>query len=451
MAAERSNSEILLGLDSKAAQIFTEGKKAPVKVGSGFTLPPGINNGVAQLVRIGFEIHKEGKSQGKPYLFATGIVKKPLEFGGESLVGRQTKIIPVTLAEVGKKTFADQVIKAMNYFKLLFGEQAVANLTTLSQLGTLADAVMKSPKKPYFMFRTWIGKRQVSVQRGGMWFAHEETSPGVIGKQVSMKGYKSVDELKVDFEFLDRDPMVNEEWGKAVDFTEAPSNPVNPAMVRSSVPPPTSVSVSVPATPPSANTNGVTQPTTPVMPLPPGVDEEAATEQANEIPNDEEESSSHSSQDFDEFGDLDSRTERAVKGSEEDRDYLTQKAIEAGYTNDEIEETKTWYEVRSMIENPRNVDEEIPSSSVDNEGEQENDSSDKEDGEPVEAYIPKKGDTCGMRLWSKKDKSYTGDVVPVKITTVNAKDEVVNCTRLDTKPAEKLTAVPFSAFVATEE
>lgn len=77
----QKKSSVLAKFGPQLNQAVAEHSADPVEYGP-VNLPPGINNGVAQLERAYFDVYKTGDNTGKPYFRASGVVIEPAEHAG---------------------------------------------------------------------------------------------------------------------------------------------------------------------------------------------------------------------------------------------------------------------------------------------------------------------------------------------------------------------------------
>lgn len=126
-------------------------------------LPPGINNGVAQLSECYFDIYKSGPSKDEYYFRAVGVVQSPetvIVDGGEMVVrGLTTSImIPVcdTTTQAGKVTTQEEhVAEILNEMRKLGGDEFTKGAKG-TDLEALAATLAKA--KPFFKFTTSVRK-----------------------------------------------------------------------------------------------------------------------------------------------------------------------------------------------------------------------------------------------------------------------------------------------------
>jgi hypothetical protein len=321
-----------LGMQLKTA--FEAHKNDEITLMGGGDLPP-INGGVAQLVECKFDVIKEGKEgAGNYFFFARGIVIEPKEVPGfGSVEGMGTSIIE-TIADTpnkGRKTIGEHIAWVMNEMRKLGIDTADPNFT----YDRLEDtAALLKELRPYFRFRTWVGKRQEVMQKGNGWW-------------VDTKGpYASKEAAEKANPFAGKEPRVTHDWrgvildyvppeaGAAVDDqTQAPGPKTGTATANGQATQRTAAAQpSVRQTaPPATRTR-----TTTVAPPPPVV----------EVPPLE--------------GDLDSLVNRSNEGDLEAQGELMRMAGEAGWPEDDITGAASWEDVLKMVLEPKEGTEELP-------------------------------------------------------------------------------------------
>lgn len=151
---------------NKAHQQF---KGAPTEYDTGGSLPAGIDNGVAQLVDMKFDLYKSGDNKGKPFFSASGVVVSPTHVGGQKIEGRRTYIREPLCATPNKsrKTFADHWGWIRNEISKFLGDGEIDKLKNPAEEieNVIIPALLK--QKPYFQFRTWKGTKQTTGPYAG--------------------------------------------------------------------------------------------------------------------------------------------------------------------------------------------------------------------------------------------------------------------------------------------
>lgn len=154
MAAQRSQSSGSVLAKVKAAINPLAKKHAEDDVDYGFQpLPGGIRNGIARLTDAYFDVYKEGKNQGQPYLRMVGVVVEPETHEGERVRDLQTTLM-VGICPRGEgdkaRTLEDAVVEVQNELKKL-GADPSSIEDTDSWEATVKQLVEDGP---YFYFST---------------------------------------------------------------------------------------------------------------------------------------------------------------------------------------------------------------------------------------------------------------------------------------------------------
>lgn len=144
-------------------------------------LPAGIVGGIAQLVRCGFDVVKEGKKDaGKVYFTAQGLVCTPKEFQGQIIAGLRTMVTePMYPTPTrARKTVPEHVRWIANQLRLLGLETADMEADDVEAACAALEA-----DGPCFKFRTYKMPKNTSGP------------------------------------YKDRDPMTRHDWGEWCEFT----------------------------------------------------------------------------------------------------------------------------------------------------------------------------------------------------------------------------------------
>lgn len=172
MVANVQKSGLLAKISQRAKQANAEVAKTPINYGNP-TLPPGINNGIAQLDRAWLGEYKEGDLKGQVFFMAMGSTRLPTHHDGVSVLGMKTTIGPIPLCDTPnastKKDFKshyndmlDEICKLGDIKK----EDLVAELE--KDMGYLEKVLgTLSRLRPCFRFRTWAGKKQTTGPYAG--------------------------------------------------------------------------------------------------------------------------------------------------------------------------------------------------------------------------------------------------------------------------------------------
>lgn len=155
MPSQSGSSSVLAKLGNKLNQAVGKHKADETVYPTGGRLPPGIEQGVAQLISITFGEFKSGPNQGKPFAMAQGVVKLPTEHRGIPIEGLRTNWGPEPLCDTTDRnnkttTFEEHVGNVLNMFRML-------GLNTAEyddgDLGGMAEALVAA--EPHFRYRTW--------------------------------------------------------------------------------------------------------------------------------------------------------------------------------------------------------------------------------------------------------------------------------------------------------
>lgn len=294
MPAQKGKSGFLAKHGDRMRKAFDAHKGDETEYSNFGDLPAGVE-GVAQLVECRLTQVKEGKRNAGEWLFyAAGAVKQPAEFEGQRLFGRRTSITcPLydTPDRQGRKTLEEHLAWVTNELRKLGVDTAEMDVEELPD--TLA-AVKEAA--PHFRFRTWKGDKQTQGR-------YKDQEPRV---QHFWEGI-------VDWTEDDEAGMPSQ----AQDNTRAPGTPKAAAAVRVATTPRTAAS---PVNGKGTAGEGKVKP--------------AEKEEPPEGP---------------EFGDLDSLAEAADGGDDGAVEKLTQLALDAGVTQEQIDEADNWSSVVELI------------------------------------------------------------------------------------------------------
>lgn len=156
MAKATKKNSVLAKIHDRARKGYEEHREDDTVVDSNVELPPGINNGIAQLSDIKFDTYKSGKTEGEPFFMATGIVKEPKAVGKIPVEGLRTRIGPEPLCDTtgrSRETVEEHLAWIMNELRKLGVDTKEVDFDDLEEtLETLRE------EKPHFRFRTWQGE-----------------------------------------------------------------------------------------------------------------------------------------------------------------------------------------------------------------------------------------------------------------------------------------------------
>lgn len=160
MPSQTTTSVLAGKLKTKTSKTLLENRAKPPVVDAGGDLPAGINDGIAKLVKCGFQLVKEGSpNAGKPLFMAEGIIVSPDKAPNGTIVkGKRTRHMEMcfdTTTQAGKTTTQEEHLdRVMNTLKCLGAD--CSEIQSYDQLEGLAAAVEEMG--PHFSFRTWAGK-----------------------------------------------------------------------------------------------------------------------------------------------------------------------------------------------------------------------------------------------------------------------------------------------------
>lgn len=296
MPVNKSPGSVLSKIHNQLVKAHEAHKDDETEYSNFGDLPPGIEDGVAQLVTCKFDVFKEGTQMaGYPYFFADATVIEPETLDGKKVAGRRTKIGPEPLCDTPKRTratVADHLAWIYNELRKLGVD--TKNLS-VDDLESTAEALQSSGI--FIQFRTWAG-------------------------QPSEKYPK---------------PMTNHTWqGVLDDYTPTVADEVQ----DDSPPPPAQPVKAKVATPPvSSRTAQKSTPTPAKVAAPPAKSKKAPPPPVQET---------EPAPSFSEFS-----VEDLVAGCNNDdegaKNELTRLAIEAGHTQEEVDGADSWEAVGAML------------------------------------------------------------------------------------------------------
>lgn len=212
MPVQTGKSGLMAKLGAKLKTAHEEHKGEQTVIGGNMNLPPGIDNGIAQLVECKFIQIQAGKQNaGEWMLYASGVVKSPEKApNGETVRGRQTKFSEALYDTPTRtrKTISDHLGHIYAMFRS-FG----INTDDLTENDLESTAAALKQTKPHFKFRTWQGDSQVSKEVNGKWFVFQ-------GKKQLAGPFATLDALKAKNPYVDKPAQTNEQWGGQVEYTD---------------------------------------------------------------------------------------------------------------------------------------------------------------------------------------------------------------------------------------
>lgn len=156
MPVQKGKSSLLAKYGDKLRKAHEAHKGDETEYSSFGELPPGIENGIAQLVLCEFKPFKTGKQTGEYYFMAQGVAISPDEHDGRKVAGMRTQIGPEPLCDTpgkSRETLDEHLAWIYNEMRKLG-----ANTDDMSPEDMEAVAAALQEAKPYFRFRTWQGK-----------------------------------------------------------------------------------------------------------------------------------------------------------------------------------------------------------------------------------------------------------------------------------------------------
>lgn len=291
--AKAGISGLAARLGEAGRKAFEEHKSDEMVVSGGGDCPPGIDNGVAQLVDIKFGEYETGDMRGKLYCYFAAVVVAPKTITVEGCklpcAGlRISNIEPICDTPTrSRKTISDHMGWIQNEMRKLG-----LDTTGLKWEQFEASAAALVSAAPFFQFRSW----------------KSEPTPQF------------------------PNPRVNYTWGTEIADYQSDIDP--DAGIVESTPEPTKTETK--KSTPAAKTTSA-----------PAKGKKAPIE---EVP----------------FGDdLDMTADKADKGDEDAKIWLTKKARELGYQDEDVENTADWSEVATMIQDKQEAGTDADSPEID--------------------------------------------------------------------------------------
>lgn len=205
MPAQKTPS-LLANLGGSLKKAHSEHKSEKTLAGGRRDLPDGIENGVAQLVKLGFEKIEEGNDKGKVRFIARAIVKSPTHHNGVKVEGLATMLIEPLYDTPGRrrKTVDEHYQHILEIVRMVANDvEYTDQFDTPEELEATLPSLVELA--PHIMFRTYKMPKQEPEQRSGKWY-------------IGNKGpYKDLATLKAANKFWDREPMVNHDWQGVTD------------------------------------------------------------------------------------------------------------------------------------------------------------------------------------------------------------------------------------------
>lgn len=218
MPVQKQKSGLAGKLGEKGKQIH-EARKADetTMAGGGSDLPAGIESGIAQVVDCKFSQYKEGDLKGEYFFYARAIVKEPTEVRGIPVRGLSTQIGPEPICDTPKstgkrKTIEDHYAWALNELRKLGVNTAEIGFDDVE-----ACAAAVKEAKPHTRFRTWKGARHDIEQKNGQWVVYATDEAGKKGDK-PVETFKTEAAAKAKYPYAGRDSRVQHDWRGACEY-----------------------------------------------------------------------------------------------------------------------------------------------------------------------------------------------------------------------------------------
>jgi hypothetical protein len=376
MPAHKSESNLFGKYANRAKSAVEEHADDPTDYGQ-MRVPPGINNGVAQLVECKFDRYKQGDNKGEVYFRCAGVIQEPEEIelpdGTTMRVrGLQTSIMEAccdTKKQDGTViTFEEHLQNVMNEMRKLGGEEYTAG-STADDLPALAEGLKEIA--PFFRFSTSVRKARKQGDSDGVW----ENWYGCKGLEeyVPPEVEETVDETPKQTA-----PAINGKADKAQagKGTTAKATPTGKTQASKA---------------PTGKTPAGKRPQPAKAPEPAPEEEEAV--------------------------DLDSLLEAAEANDGPAQNQLIELAVEAGCDKQEAQEAESWGDVVNMIRAAQ-------------EGAEGAKETPAEEEEEEEEYSPEVGHVVQYHPMNSKTKKPSKDPVDCEVIACNTKTKTVTLRNL---------------------
>ena len=425
MPGTTEKTGILSVLGDRLVKAYGDAVTTPVKLTlTGNQLPPGINNGIAHLRDLKFDEYKTGdKLKGKPCFVAEACAIEPKQHGYRNDVGQMvTEQVEGTLfwmreplcdtldrqGDKARKSLEEHFKYVVDWL-ITFGWEPPKNFERLSPAAieqTMRNAMAalvkksKSPDSPIcFHFRTWRPKRTtLAKDETGMWSLYEVDENGRPARKVPGRSYKFENEARMKNPGAGQDPQTQAIWMAVIPGYKLSGGSEQGSEMSDQ-------SGGVTEFSPSVSSNG----------------------EHTEEPN--------SADSFDEFADLDSMVEAATNKDSKAEDKLTEMAVKAGYTDEEVRTADSWEEVADMIRNPSQ-----DTSEIDNEH-----TITEEEFEKEIEKVPEKGGVVHYRPIAAKTGKPSKNAVECEITGVSKTKKTVTLLLLKDRKT-KYEDVPWDSL-----
>ena len=300
-----------------------------VKAAGGGRLPAGIENGVAELVDCRVSQYKEGKQQGEYFFLAAGVVinpdgsKSPWLHEGTPVDGLRTQIMeplcdtPDRGGEKARKTAQEHYEWVVNEIAKLLGKKPGEKFwIDVDDLESVCEQVKE--QKPTFRFRTFaFDKKVIAKKPNGKWGLFVEDPKGNREPSRNIGEWATEAAAQTANPYAGRDPVVFETWAGACEDPRGETEQATDSRVQDDSP--------------EADE--------------PEVRDEPATEETSDVP----------------FGDdLDdlvaTANDKNAKKAQPAIDELGKRAMDVGYTEEEVTAAENWEAVAEMVRNPKGDD-----------------------------------------------------------------------------------------------
>lgn len=333
MPPQTQKSPLFAKLGKRVLDAHDKSKDIPPPADAGARLPPGIENGVAQLTRAEIKEFQSGEGLvGESFFQAAAVMVSPETvplkdeqgnvIGEAPVKNKHTRIGPIPLCDTPNravKTFEEHWKKMQdilwnlglkpNQYELAKRTGNVEADVQALMARLKACLVALTKKAPYFSVRTWKGDDEKIEQRQGKFFVVQRD-------KVKAGPFPTEAALKEKHRFAGRPSQVNEVWGTAVDWSPNGADGLAPG-------------------------HGVEDSSLPTEEVP------ADGAPVDETPTSEE--MAPGGADFSEFDDIDSLIARAKAKDGTAQDRLKELALAVGIEESAVDDADSWEVVKDMI------------------------------------------------------------------------------------------------------
>jgi len=204
-----ANKSLLARLAERGRQAAKAVKDQPVDWGER-RLPPGIEGGVAKVVKCYFSEYKEGEDKGKVFFRVEARIVEPKQFAGQTLEGDMIQLMeplePRAKPRGKRTTFEHHYKYIRDHLVMLLAKDRNGAVPQFGfdDLEVVAAQVVR--EAPYVRFRTWAGQKQVIVQKAGKWWCQNEDGTNPIGP------YATEAAAREKHKYAGREPLTNTTW-----------------------------------------------------------------------------------------------------------------------------------------------------------------------------------------------------------------------------------------------